>query len=292
MNKTIIMKAPAKLNLYLDIEERLDSGYHNMKMIMQTISLFDKVKIEKNESGKTEICSTNNKMPLDERNIAYKTAEAFYKSRKEKFTGLKITIDKEIPMEAGMGGGSADAAAVLKGLDILEETNMSEEEMIEISASLGGDVPFAVKGGTCSAEGIGEKLCNLRPLENMAFVVIKPDAGISTKEAFQKFDEENVREEDRYCKMIKAVEKGNREEIILNMQNLFEKLCPLKEIEEYRKILLNAGAEKAMMTGSGSAVFGVFKNINEAQEAAEKIKTQIKNVWTAVPFRKGACTED
>ena len=292
MSKSIIMKAPAKLNLYLDIEEKLDSGYHNMKMVMQTISLCDKVKIEKNESGKIEICSSNNKIPLDEKNIAYKTAEAFYETRKEKFTGLKITIDKEIPMEAGMGGGSADAAAVLKGLDILEKTDMSEEEMIEVSVSLGGDVPFAVKGGTCSAEGIGEKLSALKPLKNMAFVIIKPDTGISTKEAFHKFDEENVREEDRYSEMLKAMESGNREEIILNMQNLFEKLCPLKEVDNYRKILLNAGAEKAMMTGSGSAVFGVFENIYEAQKAAEKIKTQIQNVWTAVPFDKGACTED
>ena len=292
MIKSITMQAPAKLNLYLDIEEKLENGYHNMKMIMQTVTLFDDVKIEKNKSGKIEIYSSNNKMPLDEKNIAYKAAEAFYKLGKAEFTGLKITIDKKIPMEAGMGGGSADAAAVLNGLNITEESNISEEEMLKTACLLGGDVPFALKGGTCSAEGIGEKLNSLKPISNMAFVIIKPDAGVSTKEAFHRFDEEKIKNQDRYTDIIKALELNQRENIISDMQNIFENLCPLKEVREYRDILLDAGAEKAMMTGSGSAVFGVFKNIDDAEKAAEKIRKEIKNVWTAVPFSKGACPKN
>ena len=185
------VKAYAKINLLLDICAKRTDGYHDLFMIMQSVSIYDTVTVERIKGGMTVISCDNEAIPTGEQNIAYKAAQAFFEALRirKPSRGIKISIVKRIPHAAGLAGGSADAAAVLSALNILYNKNISTDELCRIGAKIGADVPFCITGGTLLAQGIGEVLSKVKPLRQCSIVLIKPDFGVNTGAAFSQFDE-------------------------------------------------------------------------------------------------------
>ncbi len=269
-NIMIEIKANAKLNLYLDITGSLENGYHTLKMIMQSIDLCDKVRIYEAE-GFTVICEG---VPM-EKNIAYKAGMTFYKA-----TGIipsaRIEIEKHIPMQAGMGGGSADAAATLYGLNILHGSPLSIDELLHMSKDLGADVPFSLTGGCMLAEGIGEKLTPLENNMDCIYLIAKPLGGCSTPQTYSLYDASPIYAKDNAYDMTeKAISKGDIhsfcEHTFNALTNGAEIICP--EVKDTLKILSELDdCIGAFMTGSGSACVGVFDDIEKAHTLAKALE--------------------
>ncbi|MBQ6809488.1 MAG: 4-(cytidine 5'-diphospho)-2-C-methyl-D-erythritol kinase [Clostridia bacterium] len=280
------IKAYAKINLTLDIPKIRDDGYHELRSVFQTVSLYDELEINVSENSENEIiltCDTPN-VPCDERNLCWKAATAIL--GKYQIKGKKISIDlkKNIPSGAGLGGGSSDCAETLKALNKLLEINAIDEELEEIGVKLGADVPFFIRGGTQLAEGIGEKLSELRlnfP-EELYLVIIKPESELLSGNIYKIFDglpKEKLPEASTE-KFLSEISKGNTNAFnsITNMLEPAAKtLCP--EIGDSEKLLIEMEAVTAMMTGSGSAVFGIFTNVNKAAEALEAAKNKEKIIF-------------
>ncbi len=262
--------APAKINLALDIVKKRSDGYHELCMIMQTISLYDEIETEK--SDKTEVWCNKEDIPTDERNLAYKAALEFFK-----YTGLKggckISLKKVIPDGAGLGGGSSDAAEVILSLNKLYETNLSETEMKEIAVKIGADVPFFITKGTCVAKGIGEILTKTENKLKGTVLICKPDFSISTKQSYKNFDI-SKKKIYNFKEVQKAVESGDILSYKKYKFNVLEDAVAkdYPEIETVKNIMYKSGCDAAMMTGSGSAVFGIFKEKTDAEKAAGDLK--------------------
>ena len=259
------ISAYAKLNLSLDIVGRREDGYHLLDMIMQEIDLHDEITLEKAEDITVE-CDTD--LPL--RNTAYVAAENFFKATGVK-GGAKITIKKNIPDKAGLGGGSSDAAAVIKTLDEIYSSGLSEEQMTDIAASVGSDVPFFIKGGTARVGGVGEKILQIKNNIDCWYVLAKPATGVSTVEAYKKYHETSVLSFNTET-VVSALEKGDISLYAQNAKNALEEAAMLlnPDIEKIKNIFTDA--DFCMMTGSGSCVFAVYKNKNAAIAAFEKTK--------------------
>lgn len=271
----ISLKAYAKVNLSLDILSKRDDGYHDICMIMQSIGVYDKVNLTKTKEKHIKISSNIKGLCIPERNIMYKAAMLLY----EKFDikeGLHINLYKRIPMGAGMAGGSTDAAAVLKGMNILFDLGLDKEELMETGLEIGADVPFCICGGTMLAEGVGERLSELRAVSGMHLVLVKPYFSVSTKEAYSLVDLNVLSEKERpdTAKLLSYIEEGNIAKTAESMKNVFElyigKKYPM--IEEIKKELIKQGALGAVMTGSGSVVFGVFEDTVLAKKCYETLK--------------------
>lgn len=278
-------KAHAKLNLTLDIVGRRKDGYHLLSMIMQSISLADTIRVEKLPQKEIRIhCGKG--APCDKRNTAFRAAEQFFA-----FTGLKndagaeIFIEKHIPSQAGMGGGSSDAAAVLRALNRLYGTRLSVKQLQKIGESVGADVPFCITGGTLRAEGIGEILTSVSPMPNCWFVLCKPPLGISTPAAFKKADSEAYGSSCAQQNMEKALASKNLSQIGKTLFNRFEEILQVPQIENIQKSMMNLGALGACMTGSGSVVFGIFEEENQARKAAQELNEQGKT-WVCTPISR------
>ena len=217
------IKAYAKINISLDVVgKRKEDGYHLLRMIMQNIDLYDEIYVEKRKEGITIDCNKNY-VPTDSRNLAYKAAMLF----KEKYNikeGVYINIIKNIPVSAGLAGGSTDGAAVLKLMNKLFEINASDEELMEMGLSLGADIPYCIKGGTALCEGVGEEITPLKPFKDKILVLVKPSFGVSTKEVYKSFDLEKARIHPRTEKLIEAIEKDDLYYVANNMKNLLENL--------------------------------------------------------------------
>ena len=281
----ITLKAPAKLNLFLDIVGIREDGYHLINSVMQTIDLCDMVTVELNGSDKITIECNNDSVPLDERNIVYKIANEILK-RKNIKKGIHIKIEKKIPMETGMGGGSADGAAVIIALDKLLSLNLSDEEKISIGQSVGADIPFMTFGGTAFVEGIGEKLTPITKIKNGYFVIVKPAESVSTKLAYQKIDENGLLNISDKTNILKAVENQDIKNIAKSMDNIFEKVVS-NEILKIKDILIENGAISSLMTGSGSGIFGIFEEAGQAQKAYESISKLYDKVFLCKPTECG-----
>lgn len=254
-------KAYAKLNISLDVSGRRSDGYHNMKMVMQTISLCDELSISVNETGFVRARMNMIYIPGDDRNLAVRAAKKFFAAvGKEKF-GATIEIKKKIPVGAGLAGGSADAAAVLRCLNRIFGDPLNAGELLKVSEEIGSDVPFCTLGGTAFAEGRGEILTVLNPFPECEFVVCKPDFAISTPEFFRYLDRDRIRIHPDTKGIIESVEKADLKQICRRMYNVFENVNDrrLKVVSEIKGKLLDSGALGAVMTGTGSAVFGVFE---------------------------------
>ena len=254
-------KAYAKLNISLDVSGRRSDGYHNMKMVMQTISLCDELSISVNETGFVRARMNMIYIPGDDRNLAVRAAKKFFAAvGKEKF-GATIEIKKKIPVGAGLAGGSADAAAVLRCLNRIFGDPLNAGELLKVSEEIGSDVPFCTLGGTAFAEGRGEILTVLNPFPECEFVVCKPDFAISTPEFFRYLDRDRIRIHPDTKGIIESVEKADMKQICRRMYNVFENVNDrrLKVVSEIKGKLLDSGALGAVMTGTGSAVFGVFE---------------------------------
>lgn len=280
MFRSITLKAPAKINLILDIVGKRADGYHNLRSVMQAISIFDyvtlNVKGEKCELPEISITCDKPDIPTDESNIAYKACKAFFNHSGEMpFKKIKIHIEKNIPSGAGLGGGSADGAAVLIGLNRLCNYIYSVEELCKIGASVGADIPFCINGGTALCEGIGEIITPLKPLPECEILVVKPEISISTPLSYKKFDElDNPRLSD-FDAFINALENYNLQRISFTLSNSLEDVTDESIINDIKNDMLKSGALGSVMTGSGSAVFGIFDDKTAAEKCAEKFNEQM-----------------
>lgn len=270
----ITLKANAKINLSLDVLGKRPDGYHELQMIMQSIDLYDTVILSLNEDKGIGLSVSGIAVDESRNNLAYRAAEIFCNEYNIS-QGVDIHIEKRIPIGSGMAGGSADAAAVLLGCDYLFRKQISMEELMHLGLKIGADVPFAITGGTALAEGIGEKLTNL-PLLPMDFVIVKPYLSMSTKEVFQKLDLHAMGDRPDISHMISFMKKGNFRGFASGMRNVLESVT-LKEIPQIMQMkqdLKELGAIGALMTGSGSAVFGIFEDEKKREYAFEQLKLQ------------------
>ncbi len=282
---SISLKAPAKLNLYLDIVGKLPNGYHEINSVMQSIDLFDYVKITKSENI-TVLCSDESLN--GDLNIANKAAKHFFEHTKIK-SGAKIFIDKRIPKQAGMAGGSADAAAVLFGLNTLFDEPLSFDELCFLGAKCGADVPFSLKGGTMFAEGIGEQLSALPNLPDCWIVTVKPEIGMSTPECYKYYDEHCVSTVEHESKdaIVSSLSDGALSSVCKNLYNVFEHTVNDPVIVVIKNEMLSLGALGSLMTGSGTAVFGIFDSLEKAVSAKENLSKKFRSVYISRPTSSG-----
>lgn len=278
------VKAPAKINLALDVLGKRSDGYHNVAMIMQTIDLYDTITI-KNELEGIKLTSDSTKIPLNESNIAYKAAHYLCTKYNVK-RGVHIHIEKRIPVAAGLAGGSTDAAAVLKLLNKAWELKLSKTELMEAGKQLGADVPFCIQGGTCLAEGLGEKLTVIKGIPACHILLAKPSIEVSTKEVYQSLKLNEITERPNIPGMLKAIEEQDILGICSKMGNVLEtvtiKLHPI--ILELKQKLFEYGAIGSLMSGSGSTVFGIFTDMSAAYAAYDNIKTLVNEVYVVKTF--------
>ena len=272
-------KAYAKVNITLDVVGKREDGYHLLKMIMQNIDIYDVITIEKIESG-IEITCNKPYVPTDERNLAYKAAKLF----KDTFnitSGVSINIKKNIPVAAGLAGGSTDCAAVLKIMNKLFQVNADNEKLMELGVKLGADVPYCINGGTALCEGIGEILTPLKPFKNHIIVLVKPPFGVSTKDVYKNFDLGRVKNHPETDKVITYMNEDNLYEVAKNMKNLLENVTLKKHkvISSIKSEMESLGAIKAMMSGSGPTVFAFFDDMMKAQRCCDEMKKKYNDTF-------------
>lgn len=263
-------RAYAKLNLTLDVLCKRSDGYHDMEMVMQTVDLHDTVDITLKDTPGIKVDISRDDLPKDLHNLGGKAAETFL-NYVNLSTGISVYITKNIPDRAGMAGGSADAAAVIRGLDRLLETHLSDRELLELCARVGSDVPFCLRGGTALATGRGEILTDLPALPPCGIVLVKPDFSVSTPALFGAIDGQKIAERPDTDAFLELLKKGDLAGLGRKLRNVFEPVLPPSERETVNEIkarLLRNGALGTAMTGTGSAVFGLFPSL----EAAKKIE--------------------
>jgi len=273
----INFKSYAKINLCLDIVNKRADGYHNLRTIMQSVDLFDQVEIE--ISRCIHIESDHPELPLDERNIAYKAAKAIFERAGIK-GGARIRIAKNIPIAAGLAGGSSNAAAVLHGLNILYGLNLTIAQLVHIGKGLGADVPFCVVGGTVLAAGIGDRLSILQPMKEYSILLVKPDVGVSTKDVYNRVNVENLRSRPDIEKAVQSIESGDFAGLVSSMGNVLEPITSsmVKEVLEIKNKMLAMGADGALMCGSGPTVFAICSCSHKTQSMLKyfkKVYTQV-----------------
>ena len=280
--------AGAKLNLTLDVLTKRPDGYHDMVMVMQTISLGDRVVLRTSDKPGIRVTTSFRYVPNDERNLGYKAAKEFLQTVGEEQQGIEIHMEKSIPVGAGMAGGSADAAAVLRGMNRLLGSRLKREELEKLAERVGSDVAFCVAGGTSLAKGRGELLEDLPPMPDCFLVVCKPGFSISTPELFRKLDRMNVRSHPDTDGMIKAIRAGDLREMAIRMYNVFEDVDDrrIRSIAEIKGVLLDYGALGAVMTGTGSAVFGLYREEEKARSCCEALGKSYSFCRIATPTGK------
>lgn len=267
----VLVKAFAKINLSLDIVGKREDGYHLLEMVMQNVDLHDDIIIEQIEEG---IMLTCNKayVPVDERNIAYKAAKLLMDTKGIR-KGVRIDITKRIPVAAGLAGGSADAAAVLKGMNELFDLKMSTEELMEEGLKLGADVPYCIVGGTCLCEGVGEVVTQLKPFRGHTILLVKPSFGVSTKEAYGLFELDRINRHVETEKLIKAMEDDDLNGVNYYSRNLLENVVlpryPI--LKSIKQMLSRNGSIVTLMSGSGPTIYGIFRDVSAAENAARAL---------------------
>lgn len=270
-------KAYAKINLHLDVTGKRDDGYHSIRSIMQTVSLHDTVTVErldpKNGENKIRLTCSDSSLPCDAGNLAYRAATTFFGAADIREYSVDIHVEKRIPTEAGLAGGSSDAAAVLRGLNSLFGDPFTARRLCDIGGSLGADVPFCIIGGTCLCEGIGEVMSPLPPMPDCSIVIARAGKGVSTPTAYRLMDSacDNVftPNDSDYDKLYSSLLRGDLSGISASTYNIFESviLPEHSEARLLRKLMLRHGALGAMMSGSGPSVFGIFDNKQKAGAA-------------------------
>jgi 4-diphosphocytidyl-2-C-methyl-D-erythritol kinase len=272
-------RAAAKINLAIDVLRKRPDGYHDVSMIMQSVALYDTITVRAFK-GEIKVTANTGNIPTDKGNIVYKAAE-FLKTKYNVKEGVLISIDKTIPVAAGLAGGSADAALTLKLLNKAWDLRLSKNEILEAGKKLGSDVPFCIQGGTALAEGLGEKLTPLSGVPDCIILLAKPALSISTKEVYEGLNLEVIKERPDIKDMIRCIDKSDLEGIAANMCNVLEtvtiKKCP--QIEELKSKLVEYGALGSMMSGSGPTVFGIFKDNASAYNAYDHIKDMVSEIF-------------
>ena len=281
------VKVAAKINLMLDILKRLDNGYHSLFMIMQSVDLYDTISVVKNAENKIVIKCDKVGVPCNEKNIAYKCANAFFKACNIENQGVTIEIVKNIPMAAGTAGGSADGAGVLHCLNKIYNTNLTTTKLAEIGATVGADIPFSLTGGTAIVLNTGNVIATVKNLPECYIVLCKPDQDVSTPEAYAQFDALNrVRHLDRVS-MIEAIANGNYEKICAYCGNVFEQAVEVPKRPHIKGVMRKCGADACCMSGSGPTVFGLFSDKEKAEDCYNKLSKKYDSVYLCKPVNKG-----
>ena len=274
MSDSVKLKAFAKINLGLDVIRRRDDGYHEVRMIMQSIRLFDRITMTRNSSGTIQLSSNLHFLPLRENNLVYQAI----KEVREIYSipdGVDVHLEKHIPISAGLAGGSSDAAAILVGMNQLFSLNLPEKRLREIGLTMGADIPFCIMRGTALSEGIGEILTPLPPMPDCFIVIVKPSFSMSTAFVYQNLDLTRVEHPD-IDGMIRALGQKDLSGITDRMGNVLEQVTAthFPEIISIREKLIELGAKNAIMSGSGSSVFGIFDDEDAAERAASYFRKQ------------------
>ena len=282
--KRMTQQAPAKVNLALDILGRRGDGYHDMRMVMQTVSLCDTLTVEETAEG-FALHTGGDFLPAGKKTLEQRAAEAFFAAAGRPMPGLSVTLEKRTPAYAGLGGGSADVAALLRILRDAYCPDMPGAELERIGFSVGSDMPFCVRGGTCLAEGRGELLTDLRPLPACWFVLCKPDFGIPTPSLFALVDGAELEDRPDVGGMTAALAAGDLDGVAARLGNVFEAVLPPEfcQVFAIKRRLLDLGALNAAMSGSGPTVFGVFRERQDAEQAAQALKREYKQTFLAEP---------
>lgn len=286
---SISLKSRAKINLSIDVIGKREDGYHIVEMIMQTIDLYDDIKLKELEEDNITIKSECSYIPLNEDNIVYKAAKLI-KEKMDIKKGIEIFIKKNIPVAAGMAGGSSNAAAVLVGLNELWKLCLSKDELRDLGLKLGADVPFCIEGGTALAEGIGEKLTYIKGInKDVNILVCKPDIFVSTKEVYQSLDIKNIEKRPDNKLLIEKLKNDDIVSVSNNMVNVLEEVTSKKysDIKVIEDIIAKNGAMGTMMSGSGPTVFGFFDNEEKAKRARVELLENYSQVYVVTSSEKG-----
>lgn len=282
---TLFEPAYAKINLTLDVLGLRDDGYHALKSVMQTLSVRDDIEIDLGTGRPWRMSCTAEDVPCNEKNLAWKAAKVFFDAVKKDPEGLEIRITKRIPMEAGMGGGSADAAAVLRALNDHYGKPLSIGALAELGALVGSDVPFCVIGGTAMVEGRGEFVRKLPDMPDCVFVVVKPEFSVSTPALYKKIDEVVIPKHPDNQAMERALQEGDLRKVCQQVYNVFDPVVTADHLElNYIKSVCHQyGAITYQMTGSGSAVFAIVSEFEVAAVICNMLKDSYPNVFIAKP---------
>ncbi len=272
---TLLIKAMGKINLSLDVLRKRDDGYHEVRMIMQTVNLYDELLITQNQNGKIEINCNKKWLPCNENNLIYKAAKLLLDSANEN-RGVKIELTKKIPVAAGMAGGSSDAAATLVGLNKFFNLGYSLEELRILGVKIGADVPYCIMGGTALSEGIGEILTPLKEAPECFVVLAKPDINVSTKFVYENLHADTLKVHPDIDGMVESIKRGDLKAIADKMGNVLETVTIQKYpiISKMKESLLMDGAMNSLMSGSGPTVFGLFTDKKRATNALNHLKKQ------------------
>ena len=281
--RSITLEAPAKLNLTLDILRRRPDGYHEMRMVMGSISLCDRVTVEPADDGFV-LRTRGVTLPSGRITMEQRAAEAFFAALHRPMPGLVVTLEKQIPAYAGLGGGSSDVAALLRALRQLYAPETSTAELERIGLQVGSDVPYCVRGGTCLAEGRGEVLTDLPPLPPCPVVVCKPDIDLPTSQLFARVRPEAFTRRPDTREMLRALGSGSLEAVARQLCNVFEEVLPAgaeAAVKTIKGRLLDGGALNAAMSGSGPTVFGLFPDSETARRAFEALQKDYPQTFLA-----------
>ncbi len=269
----IELKALGKINLGLDVLGRRENGYHDVRMVMQTVYLYDQITIKKRRRSGIGIETNLYYLPVNENNLAYRAAKLLMDEFRIE-DGISIRLNKHIPVAAGMAGGSSNAAAVLFGMNRIFGLGLTMEELMKRGVTLGADVPYCIMRGTVLAEGIGEVLTPLAPMPKCFVLLAKPPVAVSTKLVYEKLDSQEIEKHPDIDGIIEGLEEQSLAKITASMGNVLERVTALEYpvIDKIKNMMKTAGALNAMMSGSGPTVFGIFEDKNRARAAAQKIK--------------------
>lgn len=281
------LQAFAKINLGLDVLGKREDGYHEVRMIMQTIRMYDQLDMRKSVEPEIHLTTNKKYIPVDENNLVWRAAKLMMDTCGI-MEGVSIHLHKVIPVAAGMAGGSSDAAATLVGMNRLFHCGLSKEKLMELGVQIGADVPYCVLRGTALAEGIGEKLTVLPPMPDCWILIGKPGISVSTKYVYTTLDLNTNTVHPDIDGMKKALEDGNLYGITERMGNVLQDVTipAYLEVERIKEQMKTLGAVNAMMSGSGPTVFGIFDNEEKAQEACQKLRESgsCQQVFLTVPF--------
>ena len=269
----ISVKALAKINLGLDVVRRREDGYHEVRMVMQTIHLFDRLEISRNDSGQITMETNLSFLPTNENNLVYKAAKLLQDEFAIK-DGVHVWLHKYIPVAAGMAGGSTDAAAVLYGMNRIFELGLTKEQLMERGVKIGADVPYCIMRGTALAEGIGEKLTKLPPMVKCPVLIAKPQISVSTKFVYENLKLNDNTIHPDIDRLVADISEGDLIRIAADMGNVLETVTipEYPVIAEIKENMMQNGAVNAMMSGSGPTVFGLFADESTAVKAYEAMK--------------------
>lgn len=289
------LRALAKINLGLDILGKREDGYHEVRMIMQTIQMYDVLEMKKKKIPGISLAVNYPFIPSDERNLVYKAAKLLMDEFQVK-EGVEIRLEKFIPVAAGMAGGSSDAAAALVGVNRLFKLGLSEKDLMERAVNIGADVPYCVMRGTALAEGIGEKLTRIAQVPDCFVLIGKPGINVSTKAAYESLQLDQIQTHPDIDGMIRDIESGDLRAMTEKMENVFEPgiIGRYPVIGEIKALMEEHGALRAMMSGSGPTVFGIFDDRKKMEEAAAVLRESrlAKTVFATEVTKAGGHTND